>query len=136
MIALGSLTAIILLIGVLGYWMLTSFDDICGNKIVATAFSPDRAVKAVLFERDCGATTGFSSQVSVLEGGATLPDDGGNVFIANESEGGESTSWGGPFVALNWRDAHTLELTHESWADIRFKADKLDDVVVVYKTAP
>src|SRR5690349_7530517 len=99
---------------------MSSFDDLCGNTIVATEFSPDHQRKAVLFERNCGATTGFSSQVSVLPADDDLPNEGGNVFAANEGRGGEPTAWGGPFVALHWRDARTLMLRHDAFADVRF----------------
>jgi hypothetical protein len=81
------------------YWLMSSFEDLCGNTIVATELSPDRKLKAVLFERNCGATTGFSSQVSVLPSDRDLPNEGGNVFAANEARGGEQTTWG----ARSWR---------------------------------
>lgn len=42
------------------------FDDICGNKIIQEIPSPNRKLKAVIFTRDCGATTGFSTQISLL----------------------------------------------------------------------
>lgn len=108
----------------------------CGNRIVSTEMSPDRAMKAVLFERDCGATTGFSSQVSVLRAEEELPNAGGNAFAANESRGGEATAWGGPFVALHWADAHKLVVKYDSGADVRFKADRVDDIDLVWLVKP
>src|SRR5687767_10343542 len=47
--------------------------DMCGNDIQLTVVSPDRKLKAVVFERSCGATTGFSTQVSVLPADRDLP---------------------------------------------------------------
>jgi hypothetical protein len=138
-IAIGAV--VILVIGsvllALGFtWLMSSFDDLCGNTIVATEFSPDHQRKAVLFERNCGATTGFSSQVSVLPADDDLPNEGGNVFAANEGRGGEPTTWGGPFVALHWRDARTLMLRHDAFADVRFSKTRLDDVAVVLEPTP
>jgi hypothetical protein len=138
-LALGgriALALVVVLLAVGFYWMISSLDDLCGNTVVVTELSPSRAMTAVLFERDCGATTGFSSQVSVLRADEDLPNAGGNVFAKNEAKGGEATSWGGPFVALQWRDAHTLALKYDSSADVRFKADRLGEVMVVLEAQP
>lgn len=62
----------------------------CANSVVADVASPDMLRRAVVFERDCGATTSFNAQVSVLGSGEELPDDGGNAFIA--AGRGESVS--------------------------------------------
>ncbi len=37
----------------------------CGNEILKEVRSPTGKMKGVVFQRDCGATTGFSTQVSV-----------------------------------------------------------------------
>ncbi len=37
----------------------------CGGEIYATAQSPDKSLTAYAFQRDCGATTGFSTFVIV-----------------------------------------------------------------------
>jgi hypothetical protein len=43
------------------------FDDSCANQIVDIKISPDKNYQAVTFIRDCGATTGFSTQLSILK---------------------------------------------------------------------
>ena len=57
----------------------------CGNTIIQTSVSPNQKYKLVLYQRDCGATTGFSSQISLLDNNEKLDleDDSGNVYIAN-----------------------------------------------------
>ena len=58
--------------------------DLCANQIYQEVYSTDRTLKAVVFQRDCGATTGFSTQVSVLPAGETLGNDvAGNLYITN-----------------------------------------------------
>ena len=37
----------------------------CGNDLVKEVPSPNGKMKAVVFQRDCGATTGFSTQISL-----------------------------------------------------------------------
>src|SRR5436190_14589045 len=52
------------------YCGLASFGSgMCGNKQIAGSDSPDRRAKVVVFERDCGATTDFSTQVVILPPG-------------------------------------------------------------------
>jgi len=58
-----------------------SADDMCGNGIHAEVHSPDHRYKAIVFQRDCGATTGFSTQVSILKIDAELQNDSGNIFV-------------------------------------------------------
>lgn len=55
--------------------------DMCGNEIFHEALLPGGRFKAVTFQRDCGATTGFSTQISLIPSNAALPNEGGNIFI-------------------------------------------------------
>ncbi|HEY0281498.1 MAG TPA: hypothetical protein VGC27_02615 [Rhizomicrobium sp.] len=58
----------------------------CENTVVKSVVSPDGRHKAVLFQRNCGATTGFSSQVSIIPASLWLPDHSGNAFVADLPE--------------------------------------------------
>jgi len=63
--------------------LITSIGDgLCGNEIERSVTSPNGEYKAVVFSRSCGATTGFSAHISVIEHDKELPNDGGNVFVA------------------------------------------------------
>jgi hypothetical protein len=55
--------------------------DMCGNYVHSTMISPDKRHKAVVFQRDCGATTGFTTQISILEKDDSLANSSGNIFI-------------------------------------------------------
>ena len=58
---------VVLVLAAGGFLLLRSFGKaMCGNEIFQEASSPDNSYKAVVFQRDCGATTGFSTQVSIL----------------------------------------------------------------------
>ena len=63
--------------------LIVGCSDPCGNEISQSLRSPSGTFDAVVFSRNCGATTGFNTQVSVVRAGEKLPTDGGNVFIAN-----------------------------------------------------
>jgi hypothetical protein len=56
----------------------------CGNSILIERVSPGKEWTAVLFERDCGATTWYSTQVSLVSQGSSLPNEVGNVFNSRE----------------------------------------------------
>ncbi|MDB5468956.1 MAG: hypothetical protein JWR84_516 [Caulobacter sp.] len=74
--------------------------------------APDGRHDAVLFERSCGATTGFSSQVSIVRRGAKA-DGAGNVLIADDDHGkAPAAAWGGPDIDLGWTAADQLVVRH------------------------
>jgi hypothetical protein len=59
-------------------------DGICGNAVIREVLSPDHRIKAVIFQRNCGATTSFSTQVSLLPAQGTLPNHSGNIFVTDD----------------------------------------------------
>ncbi|SHG37908.1 hypothetical protein SAMN05428948_0163 [Massilia sp. CF038] len=56
----------------------------CGNEISQTVISPSGKLKAVVFTRNCGATTRFSTQVSIIPAREALPGERGNTLILDE----------------------------------------------------
>jgi len=67
------------------HWLFL-FDG-CGNEEYRRTTSPNQRWDAVAFVRDCGATTGFSTQVSIVESTRQLPNDSGNVLTFSDNEG-------------------------------------------------
>jgi hypothetical protein len=107
--------------------------NLCGNEPVAAYPSPDGAAKVVVFQRDCGATTGFSTQASLIQGSEDLPNEGGNLFVADTDHGAAPAAhWGGPSLVVRWDGPRRLVLKHHPDARV-FKAEKdLDGVAVKY----
>jgi hypothetical protein len=100
------------------------FDSLCGNTVLKSLSSPDGKLKAVVFERDCGATTGFSTQLSVLGAGDPLPNDEGNIFIADTDHGAAPAGpGGGPAINVLWEGPRKLLIELHSGAR-RFKTLK------------
>src|SRR5713226_3366552 len=89
--------------------------DPCGNQVGQVIPSPDGKLKAVVFERDCGATTGFSTQVSILPAGDKLLNDRGNLFVADD----HGTA---PSVGLAWTAKRQLLLRYDHRARV-FKTE-------------
>jgi hypothetical protein len=108
---------------------------LCGNEILVDVPSPARDHKAVVFQRNCGATTGFSTQVSVLPFHKRLPAESGNVFVADTDHGRAEPGPGrGPAVEVTWLNAQELLVLHDAAARV-FRAENTRGTVrVVYRT--
>jgi hypothetical protein len=65
-ILLAAILTLISGVGALGWLVISALEDLCGNDPISETPSPNGQMKVVVFQRDCGATTGFSTQVSVL----------------------------------------------------------------------
>ena len=124
--------------------LLSSGCGLCANEEMLRVPSPDAKLEAVIFQRDCGATTGFSTQVSIVPKGASLPNEGGNVFVADTDHGKTpGTSWGGPPIKLEWSSKLGLTVVTDPNARIFHREPKIsvstglfrtEDVVVEYKS--
>ena len=91
----------------------------CANEQLSEASAPGGARRAVVYQRSCGATTAFSTQVSVLTAGAALPDSNRNVFVADADHGrAPAGPGGGPRVSVRWVSADTLEVRYDPRARV------------------
>ena len=96
----------------------------CGSDVLAEVPAPGGRHRAVVFQYDCGATTGFSTQVSLLRARESLSGIG-NVFAADGDHGkAPAGPGGGPWVAVEWRGPDTLVVHRDSRARV-FRADTL-----------
>ncbi len=107
----------------------------CGNEILTEVPSLDGRYKAVVFQRDCGATTGFSTQVSLLPQRKKLPNDGGNLFVADTDHGrAPSGPGGGPAVQVQWVNDQHLLLIHHPAARVFRAEQRRGGIHVEYRT--
>lgn len=63
------------------FGLLVGCDLGCGNEVLGTVPSPSGKLSAIVFNRNCGATTGFNTQVSIASSSDTSPSGGGNALI-------------------------------------------------------
>lgn len=107
----------------------------CGNEILKEVRSPTGKMKAVVFQRDCGATTGFSTQVSVLPSDQQLANEGGNVFVADTDHGkAPSGAGGGPIVEASWTNETELLVRYDKRARFSQNQPSLANIHVRYET--
>jgi hypothetical protein len=96
----------------------------CGNEVIAEVASPDNQSKAVVFQRDCGATTDFSTQVSVIKTSVGLGNSSGNVFSSDTNHGyAPAGAGGGPEVKVRWVFPSLLVVSHHPAARV-FEAEQ------------
>ena len=111
--------------------------DLCRNELLKELKSPNGANKVVIFQRDCGATTGFSTQISILSSNEKLPNAGGDVFIADTNHGAApSSEGGGPVVEVTWIDDNNLLIKHDSQARVSNSAKTHGTINISYATFP
>jgi hypothetical protein len=104
---------------------------LCGNHILTEETSPDNRRSVVIFERDCGATTGISIQVSVLSAPERLADEGGNVFIEDDNRGVSK-----PWAKVRWLSQDRIAITYPSQSRVFRKETLVMGVGVTYEPVP
>jgi len=96
---------------------------LCSNTPIENIASPDKNWEVILFERDCGATTDFSSQISLLQAGEKLQNEGGNIYIAD----GTSKNY-----RINWISSSVVKITGNSRRIVK-KITQLNGIHFVYE---
>jgi hypothetical protein len=116
--------------------LLSACGDDCQNQIISESASPDGQNSAILFQRDCGATTGFTTQISILPQGER-PERSGNVFVADDNNGAaQAGNWGGPWASMKWLDSSHLQVTYAKESRVFDETEHVRGVTVSYDAKP
>ncbi len=131
-IILGVIIFALVLMASGGVFLLESlFGGWCGNRVFQEFYSPDKEYKAVIFERNCGATTSFSTQVSVLPAAAQLPNEGGNILAMDGHP-----DW--TAVTIRWETNRRVSITHAGQYKVLSKQNAirifLTTIEIVFQT--
>ncbi len=112
---------------------LSACENPCGNEIVRELPSPDQKSKAVLFTQNCGVTTDYTSQVSILSRGEAFSADG-NAFIADSNHGAaETIPQGGPVVSMTWTAPDALLVTYANQSRVFLSETQVRNVSITYR---
>ena len=132
---LGSRSALLVVFAGLLAGCESLSDSACANHVLfVESSSADGSHTAVIFTRDCGATTGFSTQVSIQAGTGALTETPGNVFIADTNHGrAPAGEGGGPQVRIYWRTPHHLLIQHHQNARVFLAATKQGIITIEYE---
>lgn len=109
---------------------LAGCSDMCANRVIRSVVAPDGRHAAVVFERNCGATTGFSTQISILEPGEALTD--GNIFSATAGTS-RPAAWGGPAVEVRWLGVDRLFIGYPGGAEVFECVAARDGIRIAYR---
>jgi hypothetical protein len=101
---------------------LAACGELCTNDVVQTLRSPDGRLDAIVFTRSCRATTGYTTQLSVLPAGSSPPEGLGNTLSVR----------GDPRIMVRWEGRRRLRVTGLGDADTALKLARIGDVEVVY----
>jgi hypothetical protein len=96
--------------------------DPCGNEVSQTVISPSGRLRAVVFNRNCGATTGFNTQVSIIPASESLPGEAGNTLILG----------GSVPLKIEWRTDSILHLSGVGAARVFLQSHSAAGVSVSY----
>jgi hypothetical protein len=123
-------TVIVLLLGT-----AAACSDPCSNTLVKVVKAPGGQRAAALFQRDCGATTGFSTQISVLVPGDKVTG-GGNAFIADYNHGIAAVGdWQGSWADVQWLSPDHLLIRYAANSRIFKQRGEVEGVRITYQTA-
>lgn len=94
--------------------------ETCGNDITGTIPSPDGKYKAILFTRDCGATTRKGYQMSIFKKNKELKNNSGNIFVSFH-----------PFT-VDWHGNKEIEIDGVDYDQFTHEIE-YKDIKIIYK---
>ncbi|MFN7489809.1 MAG: hypothetical protein ACK5QK_08770 [Chryseotalea sp.] len=112
------------------------FGDSCVNQIVDIKISPDNNYQAVTFIRDCGATTGFSTQLSIIKVTDTFDktDETGNTLIMSDKIGGGLMDEnGGAKIRTSWTKDNKIEILYDNRTGSVKRETEYKDIKIEYR---
>lgn len=128
---LGAIASILLaggsLFGLFALTLSSLSDDMCATHIFDHVISPDGHKQAVLYQIDCGATTGFNRQLSVVASDI-------NLKVQNPPlQTSFFASYGKPNVQFTWLSDSRLEVQYPKGAKVFRTKTKSNGVAIQYK---
>lgn len=97
-----------------------SFAGDCGDELVSEAASPGGVFTAVVFVRNCGATTGYATHVGMRRRGGDLSEAARNIVFSIE---------GTPELRILWPEDRRLRIEYPG-ARVLPMAPEWRDVVI------
>jgi hypothetical protein len=110
----------------------------CVNEVKNRIQSPDGNYYAVVFQRNCGTTSGNNFQISVLRQDESsgdrqdLLEDGGNTFVIDYPQERYYSASGIPKITARWENASHLLIEYSEGPRIFTQATVIKGVNVRY----
>lgn len=109
-----------------GYLLCASFVDAlrCKVDVKQEIRSPNSARTAVVFEKDCGATTSLNRQVSIVAKVGSFSPDSSPPFLVIEGE---------VIPAIRWLDDAAIEVGIPADAEVYRRDSRAGVVTILYR---
>lgn len=120
-----------MLLGLAGLTACSDLSD-CRNQVLAEKTSPDGWHVATLFVRDCGATTGYATQLAIAERGVPL-DRATVAFIADEDHGSALTQGPAIWTEMRWTNSAELFFAYAEQARIFRRQHRIGNIRIRYR---
>lgn len=105
----------------------------CQNELQDSVPAPDGRHVAVLFQRNCGATTGDNLELSLIRS-AGMPHGDGNAFIADaparDSAGMVAMV---SLVKLQWLSTRALQVSYDRRLRVFRQETRVEGITVSYR---
>ena len=112
---------ILLIVFMTGKYLLDFlFEDMCGNDIKQKIPSPSGEKVAYVFERSCGATTGFSPQLSILNNENEFQNESGNTFRSDKE------------FSIEWLGEKNLKVNYDKSSETSEMDKRVNGIKVEY----
>ena len=121
-----------LYVSAMGVRDLPGFRAECPSLVLAAYPSPGSELKAVMFQRACGAGGNAGVHLSILPSGMALPNADGNVFVAEAAHDREPAEL--PAIRVTWRGRNRLQVTYDQRLQV-IKRRKEEAAVVIEYTS-
>ncbi|HNQ79371.1 MAG TPA: hypothetical protein PK747_09520 [Acidobacteriota bacterium] len=107
----------------------------CENHILFESSSPNMAYKAVVFSRDCGATSSLSTHLSIVRKSKKLPNNYGNVFQCDTNHGKTPYIPGqGAHIEIKWLSEDELLVVYDPNCRVYEKELNYKGIRIKYET--
>ena len=94
----------------------------CENDVLNVVMAPDGRHAAFVYRRNCGATTGYSTQVSIEADAGALPAEPDNILVLGDEP-----------VSVQWLGADRLLIGYRRGARPAFQEHERDGVRIFYR---
>lgn len=101
----------------------------CINNVLEEVPDPSGSRVAVLYTRECGATTGPSTNVGVTTRGVGVPPGVGNVLVMKDPISAAESS---RTTRLRWHSTDTLEISLVTGRAIQSRVGLINGTTVIY----
>jgi hypothetical protein len=109
--------------------LLMTSCGLCGEKVLREVTSPEKTRRALLYERNCGATTNYVQHVNIAGAQVGLAPDSYGVVKTNEVFVADGSSQ----IELIWRSESELVVKCSSCSSPAKQDTEIENIVVHYE---